>query len=36
MALMKAMEYAEAPAAVKAVYEDIMRTRNTDWINKSK
>lgn len=33
MALMKAIEYAKAPAEVKAVYEDIMRTRNTDWIN---
>ena len=32
-ALMKAIEYANAPAEVKAVYEDIMRTRNTDWIN---
>ena len=30
---MKAIEYANAPAEVKAVYEDIMRTRNTDWIN---
>ncbi len=36
MALMKAIEYAKAPAEVKAVYEDIMRTRNTDWINNSK
>ena len=33
MALMKAIEYAQAPAEVKAVYDDIMRTRNTDWIN---
>ena len=33
MALMKAIEYAKAPAEVKAVYDDIMRTRNTDWIN---
>ena len=33
MALMKAIEYAQAPAEVIAVYDDIMRTRNTDWIN---
>lgn len=33
MALMKAIEYAQAPAQVKAVYDDIMRTRNIDWIN---
>ena len=33
MALMKAIEYAQASAEVKAVYDDIMRTRNTDWIN---
>jgi AhpD family alkylhydroperoxidase len=33
MALMKAIEYAQASAEVKAVYDDIMRTRNADWIN---
>ena len=33
MALMKSIEYAHAPAEVKAVYDDIMRTRNIDWIN---
>ncbi len=25
--------YADAPPAVKAVYDDIMATRKTDWIN---
>ena len=33
MALMKAIEYAQASAEVRAVYDEIMRTRNTDWIN---
>jgi AhpD family alkylhydroperoxidase len=33
MALMKAIEYAQASPEVKAVYDDIMRTRKTDWIN---
>jgi AhpD family alkylhydroperoxidase len=27
------VEYAEASPAVKAVYDDIMKTRNVDWIN---
>jgi AhpD family alkylhydroperoxidase len=27
------IEYAEATAEVRAVYDDIMRTRGTDWIN---
>ena len=27
------VEYADASAEVRAVYDDIMRTRNTDWIN---
>jgi AhpD family alkylhydroperoxidase len=27
------IEYAEAGAEVRAVYDDIMRTRGTDWIN---
>jgi AhpD family alkylhydroperoxidase len=27
------VEYEGAPPAVKAVYDDIMATRNTDWIN---
>ncbi|MBL8584696.1 MAG: carboxymuconolactone decarboxylase family protein, partial [Rhizobiaceae bacterium] len=27
------VEYEEAGPEVRAVYDDIMRTRNTDWIN---
>jgi len=27
------VEYADAPAEVKAVYDDIMTTRKTDWVN---
>ena len=27
------VEYQDANAAVRAVYDDIMRTRGTDWIN---
>ncbi len=33
MSLVKLVEYADAPPAVRAVYDDIMKTRNTDWIN---
>jgi AhpD family alkylhydroperoxidase len=33
MSLVKLIEYADAPAEVKAVYEDIMATRGVDWIN---
>ena len=33
MALVKLIEYAEASAEVKAVYDDIMQTRGLDWIN---
>jgi AhpD family alkylhydroperoxidase len=33
MALVKLIEYREAPPEVRAVYDDIMRTRGTDWIN---
>ena len=33
MALVKTIEYAEAGPAVKAVYDDIMKTRGVDWIN---
>src|SRR6267142_660963 len=33
VALMKLIEYPEASAEVKAVYEDIMKTRAVDWIN---
>lgn len=27
------VEYEDAPPAVRAVYDDIMKTRGTDWIN---
>ncbi len=27
------IEYADASPEVRAIYDDIMRTRNTDWIN---
>ena len=27
------IEYADAPAEVRAVYDDIMATRMTDWVN---
>ena len=27
------IEYADAAAEVRAVYDDIMATRNTDWVN---
>lgn len=30
---MKPIEYAEAPAEVRAVYDDIMAVRKTDWVN---
>ena len=33
MALVPLIEYAEAPAEVRAVYDDIMKTRGVDWIN---
>lgn len=33
MALAKLIEYADAPPAVRAVYDDIMRTRGTDRVN---
>ncbi len=33
MALVRLVEYAEAPPEVREVYDDIMRTRGTDWIN---
>lgn len=33
MATLGFIEYAEASDEVRAVYDDIMRTRNTDWIN---
>ena len=33
MALVKLVEYAEAVPDVRAVYDDIMKTRNVDWVN---
>lgn len=33
MALVKLIEYAEAGPEVKAIYDDIMKTRGVDWIN---
>jgi AhpD family alkylhydroperoxidase len=33
MALVKLIEYAEAGPQVKAVYDDIMKTRGVDWVN---
>ena len=33
MSLVKLVEYADAPPAVRAVYDEIMKTRNTDWVN---
>ena len=33
MTTVRLIEYAEASAEVRAVYDDIMATRKTDWIN---
>lgn len=33
MAIMKKIEYADASPEVRAVYDDIMTSRNTDYIN---
>jgi AhpD family alkylhydroperoxidase len=33
MATLGLIEYADASPEVRAVYDDIMQTRNTDWIN---
>jgi AhpD family alkylhydroperoxidase len=33
MPTVKLIEYADASPEVRAVYDDIMRTRKTDWIN---
>src|SRR3954466_15133089 len=33
MATLGYIEYADASAEVRAVYDDIMATRKTDWIN---
>ena len=33
MPMVKMVEYEGAPSEVKAVYADIMATRNSDWVN---
>jgi AhpD family alkylhydroperoxidase len=33
LALVPLIQYADAPPAVRAVYDDIMKTRGVDWIN---
>jgi AhpD family alkylhydroperoxidase len=33
MATVKLVEYEDAPPEVRAVYDDIMRTRKVDWVN---
>ena len=33
MAIVRLIEYAEAAPAVRAVYDEIMQARGTDWIN---
>ena len=33
MAIVRLIEYAEAAPEVRAVYDEIMRARGTDWIN---
>jgi len=33
VAIVKLVEYADAAPEVKAVYDDIMKTRGVDWIN---
>lgn len=33
MALVKLVEYADAAPGVRAVYDEIMKARGTDWIN---
>jgi len=33
MTMVRLIEYGEASAEVRAVYDDIMATRRTDWIN---
>ena len=33
MTIVRLIEYDDAGPEVRAVYDDIMRTRNTDWIN---
>ena len=33
MALVRIIEYAEASAEVRVIYDDIMKTRGVDWVN---
>ncbi len=33
MTIVKLIEYADAAPEVRAVYDEIMRTRGTDWVN---
>jgi AhpD family alkylhydroperoxidase len=33
MATLKLIEYADAPPEVRQIYDDIMATRKTDWVN---
>jgi AhpD family alkylhydroperoxidase len=33
LSLVTLIEYADAPQEVRSVYDDIMKTRGTDWIN---
>ena len=33
MSLVTLIEYADAPPEVRSVYDDIMKTRGTDWVN---
>ena len=33
MALVRLVEYADAPPEVRSVYDDIMKTRGVDWVN---
>ena len=33
MAIVKLIEYAEAVPEVRAVYDEIMKARGTDWVN---
>jgi AhpD family alkylhydroperoxidase len=33
MPMVKMVEYEQAPAEVRAVYDDIMATRKTNWVN---
>ena len=33
MATLGLLEYSDAPPEVRAIYDDIMRTRGTDWVN---